>query len=90
MSKGYFITGTDTGVGKTVVTALLASVLRRRGLHVGVMKPVETGCPREGDHFAPQDSLFLRQVSGCTAPQELVTPYTFADHNRNEAYSQVL
>src|SRR5260370_5961756 len=79
MSKGYFITGTDTGVGKTVVTALLASVLRRRGLHVGVMKPVETGCPREGDHFAPQDSLFLRQVSGCTAPQELVTPYTFAN-----------
>ncbi|SRR6266849_3752536 len=79
MSKGYFITGTDTGVGKTVVTALLASVLRRRGLHVGVMKPVETGCPREGDHLAPQDSLFLRQVSGCTAPQELVTPYTFAE-----------
>jgi len=79
MSKGYFITGTDTGVGKTVVTALLASTLRRRGLRVGVMKPVETGCPREGDHFAPQDSLFLRQVSGCTAPQELVTPYTFAE-----------
>jgi len=79
VSKGYFITGTDTGVGKTVVTALLASMLRRRGLCVGVMKPVETGCPREGDHLAPQDSLFLRQVSGCSAPQELVTPYTFAE-----------
>jgi len=79
MSKGYFITGTDTGVGKTVVTALLASVLRRQGLRVGVMKPVETGRPREGDNFAPQDSLFLRQVSGCSAPQELVTPYTFAE-----------
>ena len=79
MSKGYFITGTDTGVGKTVVTALLASMLRQRGLCVGVMKPVETGCPREGDHLAPQDSLFLRQISGCTAPQDLVTPYTFAE-----------
>jgi dethiobiotin synthetase len=79
MSKGYFITGTDTGVGKTVVTALLASMLRRRGLRVGVMKPVETGCPREGDHLAPQDSLFLRRISGCTAPQDLVTPYTFAE-----------
>jgi dethiobiotin synthetase len=78
MSKGYFITGTDTGVGKTVVTALLASMFGKRGLRVGVMKPVETGCPREGDHLVPQDSLFLRQVSGCTAPQELVTPYTFA------------
>jgi dethiobiotin synthetase len=79
MSKGYFITGTDTGVGKTVVTALLASMLSKRGLRVGVMKPVETGCPREGDCLVPQDSLFLRQVSGCTAPQELVTPYTFAE-----------
>ncbi len=79
MSKGYFITGTDTGIGKTVVTALLASVLSRRGLRVGVMKPVETGCPQEGDRLLPQDSLFLRQVSGCTAPQELVTPYTFAE-----------
>jgi len=79
VSKGYFITGTDTGVGKTVVTALLASILCRRGLRVGVMKPVETGCPQEGDHLAPQDSLFLRQVSGCSAPQELVTPYTFAE-----------
>jgi dethiobiotin synthetase len=79
MSKGYFITGTDTGVGKTVVTALLASIFRRQGLHVGVMKPVETGCPRYGDQLIPQDSLFLRQISGCTAPQELVTPYAFAE-----------
>ncbi len=79
MSKGFFITGTDTGVGKTVVTALLASMLSKRGLQVGVMKPVETGCPREGGRLVPQDSLFLRQVSGCTAPQELVTPYTFAE-----------
>jgi dethiobiotin synthetase len=79
MSKGYFVTGTDTGVGKTVVTALLATVLSKRGLRVGVMKPVETGCPREGDHLVPQDSLFLRQISGCVAPQELVTPYTFVE-----------
>ena len=79
MSKGCFINGSDTGVGITVVTALLASALRRQGLRVGVMKPVETGCPREGDHLVPQDSLFLRQVSGCTAPQALVTPYTFVE-----------
>ena len=79
MSKGYFITGTDTGVGKTVVTALLASTLRRQGLHVGVMKPVETGCLQDGHRLVPQDSLFLRHISGCTAPQALVTPYTFAE-----------
>lgn len=79
MNKGYFITGTDTGVGKTVVTALLACTLLRQGLRVGVMKPVETGCPHVGDDLAPQDSLFLRQISGCTAPQALVTPYTFSE-----------
>src|SRR5436305_14403039 len=79
MSKGLFVTGTDTGVGKTVVTGLLARILRKQGLRVGVMKPVETGCPREGDQLAPQDALFLRRISGCTAPPEVVTPYAFAE-----------
>lgn len=46
MSKtnGLFITGTDTGVGKTRVTAILALALRQRGLRVGVMKLAEIGC----------------------------------------------
>ena len=81
MSKanGLFITGTDTGVGKTRVTAILALALRQRGLRVGVMKPAETGCPVENNQMQPQDSLFLRHISGCTAPQELVTPYTFLE-----------
>ena len=100
MSKGYFITGTDTGVGKTVVTALLASILRRQGLHVGVMKPAETGCPRDGDQLIPQDSLFLRQISGgirssrigdslCLC-RTIGTRYrcrTSKGHDQNEAYS---
>ena len=42
--SGFFITGTDTGVGKTFFTKGLASALRQRGMRVGVMKPVETGC----------------------------------------------
>jgi dethiobiotin synthetase len=81
MSKtnGLFITGTDTSVGKTRVTAILALALRQRGLRVGVMKPAETGCPVENNQMQPQDSLFLRHISGCTAPQELVTPYTFLE-----------
>jgi dethiobiotin synthetase len=78
MNRGCFITGTDTGVGKTVVTAALAATLRRQGLRVGVMKPVETGCPLENGHLSPQDACFLRMASGCAAPPELVTPYTFA------------
>ena len=43
MSKGYFITGTDTGVGKTLVAGGLAALHRSRGLNVGVMKPVAYG-----------------------------------------------
>lgn len=79
MNRGCFITGTDTGVGKTVVTAALAATLRRQGLRVGVMKPVETGCPLRDGQLVPQDALFLRIASGCVAPQELVVPYTFAE-----------
>jgi dethiobiotin synthetase len=41
--RGFFVTGTDTGVGKTVVTGGLAAALRARGLTVGILKPVQSG-----------------------------------------------
>ena len=41
--NGYFVTGTDTGVGKTFVTAALAAALRARGRDVAVFKPVQSG-----------------------------------------------
>jgi len=44
--SGLFITGTDTDVGKTVVTAILAAILKRRGYDSGLFKPVQTGCVR--------------------------------------------
>ena len=44
MGSGIFITGTDTGVGKTLVACGLAALLRESGYKVGVMKPAETGC----------------------------------------------
>ncbi|MEK6713054.1 MAG: dethiobiotin synthase, partial [Nitrospirota bacterium] len=43
-TKGIFITGTDTGVGKTIVAAGIAAAMKKRGINVGVMKPVHTGC----------------------------------------------
>ena len=46
-SKGYFITGTDTSVGKTVVTACLLALNRKRGLYTGFMKHIETGVDQE-------------------------------------------
>ena len=41
--RGIFVTGTDTGVGKTLVAAGLAAWCRHRGMDVGVMKPIATG-----------------------------------------------
>src|SRR5438477_779637 len=77
MSNGLFITGTDTGVGKTMVTAGLAMLLRSRHKPVGVMKPIQTGCPMvEGKPF-PEDTVKLQGASETDDPLELVTPYRF-------------
>lgn len=69
--NGLFITGTDTDVGKTVVSALLLAELRRRGLNAAPMKPVQTGCDRKieinGD-AARKLSGFKTQGSFLTAP----------------------
>jgi len=63
MPKGIFITGTDTGVGKTVVAAGLAMVLRNRGMRVGVMKPVATGCFGETGHLVSADAVYLFEAA---------------------------
>lgn len=65
-----FVTGTDTGVGKTFVACALATALRRQGRRVGVMKPVETGVESE-----PEDALRLRQAAGDETPLDEVCPY---------------
>lgn len=75
MGKGLFITGTDTGVGKTFVAGLLASLLRARGIDVGVMKPVETGCPWRDGRLEPQDALYLKERAGAADPLDEICPY---------------
>ena len=57
MSKGYFITGTDTGVGKTLVAGGLAALCKNKGLNVGVMKPVATGCKRVNNTLISDDTF---------------------------------
>jgi len=77
MEKGFFVTGTDTGVGKTVVAAAVARVLKSAGIRTAVMKPVETGCRREGDVLVPSDGLFLKSVAGMDENVSVVTPSVF-------------
>jgi dethiobiotin synthetase len=78
MGKGVFVTGTDTGVGKTVVTAGLVSLLIREGLDVGVMKPIETGCSKRNGRLVPRDATFLKAVSGSKDHLSLINPYRFS------------
>ncbi len=77
MIKGIFITGTDTGVGKTYVAAGIAAHLKRIGVNVGVMKPVETGCgPRRG-RLIPNDAVRLMKSASVRDALSLVNPYRF-------------
>lgn len=75
MSKGLFITGTDTGVGKTFVAGALATLLRARGVNVGVMKPAETGCIRQDGRLYPKDALYLKEKAGSADPVDEICPY---------------
>ena len=75
---GLFITGTDTGVGKTYVAALIAAALVEAGRRVGVYKPVASGCRREGDLLVSDDALALWQAAGRPETLEAVCPQCFA------------
>ncbi|HWO41508.1 MAG TPA: dethiobiotin synthase [Candidatus Eisenbacteria bacterium] len=79
MGKGLFITGTDTGVGKTFVACALAGFLRNSGYKVGVMKPAETGCAENRGELVPQDAVQLKEASGCEFPLEKICPYRFRE-----------
>lgn len=72
--RGIFVTGTDTGVGKTIVAATLARLLRMNGVNVGVMKPVTSGCREEDGRLVSDDALLLCQAAGCSVSAD-VAPY---------------
>lgn len=72
--KGVFVTGTDTGVGKTVVAAALARALRQHSINAGVMKPVQTGALRTPDGLIATDARFLAAAAGIMDPPDLVCP----------------
>ena len=79
MGTGIFITGTDTGVGKTFFTCALAALLRSYGYQVGVMKPAETGCVEKDGALFPEDAWRLKSASGCAEPIEIICPYRLAE-----------
>ena len=76
--SGLLITGTDTGVGKTLVACGLAACLTAAGRTVGVMKPVETGCETQNGELFPEDAVLLARFAGSSEPLEELCPYRFA------------
>jgi dethiobiotin synthetase len=69
MSASYFVTGTDTGVGKTTVAAGILAALRRRGHSVRALKPAETGCVHRDDgNLLAADAILLGEAAGAPAP----------------------
>ena len=75
MGKGLFITGTDTGVGKTLVSMGLITLFKERGMRVGVMKPVESGCRRENGGMTPEDANLLKNAAGSRDDLDIINPY---------------
>jgi dethiobiotin synthetase len=78
MSKGLFITGTGTGVGKTYVAALIARALREAGMRVGVYKPVASGCEVHDGELMSPDANALWGAAGQPGTIERVCPQMFA------------
>lgn len=72
--RGIMVTGTDTGIGKTVVAAALAGALRARGVDAGVMKPITTGAARTEVGLVSRDADFLRAATGVTDSDDLMCP----------------
>ena len=74
MMQSILVTGTDTGVGKTLVSGGIAAALARRGVDVGVMKPFATGAVRVGGRLVSDDARFLQRAAKVEDPLDLINP----------------
>ncbi|MDI5934073.1 dethiobiotin synthase [Halomonas kalidii] len=74
----YFVTGTDTDAGKTLVTTGLLALARRRGLSTLGLKPVASGCERTADGLRNADALALQAQCAPAQPYAAINPFAFA------------
>ncbi len=77
MARGFFVTGTDTEVGKTLVSAAVLWRWARRGLRTAAFKPVASGCRRTQAGLRNEDALRLQAMATLRLPYEQVNPYAF-------------
>ena len=77
--NGWFVTGTDTGVGKTVIAGALARLLRELGARVGVYKPIATGCRRDVRlGLVSEDAEFLAHCADAREDLDTLNPVRYA------------
>jgi len=75
LAKGLFVTGTDTGVGKTVITGGLVGLFRKNGVKAVAFKPVQTGGIDSKEGLLSEDALFYRAVAGLPYSNRDLNPY---------------
>lgn len=78
-TPGLFVTGTDTGVGKTVIACAIAAALRaqRPGARVAACKPFATGCRKEREGLVNDDAEALAHFADCRLPLDVINPIRF-------------
>ena len=76
-AQGYFITGTDTHVGKTWVTVALMRMFKQQGLSVVGMKPVAAGCEWQQGQWKNEDALLIQENASVSLPYDHINPYAF-------------
>jgi dethiobiotin synthetase len=79
MNSGYFVTGTDTDVGKTWSTVALMLALQQRGHIVNAMKPVAAGCDWMHGGWKNQDALLLQRYASMAFDYSVINPYAFPE-----------
>ncbi len=79
MAKSYFITGTDTDAGKTLVVAALLEAANRQGARTGALKPVAAGVVQSDQGLCNDDALLLQQYSSQKLPYQQVNPVLFQE-----------
>ena len=87
MFKRFFITGTDTAVGKTVVSRALLQALAASGKSVAGYKPVAKGSKETPDGLRNKDALVLQSVSSLVLPYEAVNPIALSEDESSVAHS---
>ena len=87
MLNRFFITGTDTSVGKTVVSRALLQALAASGKRVAGYKPVAKGSKETADGLRNKDALVLQSVSSLALPYEAINPIALSEEESSVAHS---